>query len=279
MNEPQLAEESAYVFGHTPTELQRLAMQSQYWGEATLEWLIKAGIGRGMRVLDLGSGGGDVALLAASLVGEAGSVLGIDRAASSVEAATQRAQAAGARNVRFQTGMVENLEVQGPFDAVVGRLVLLYLQDPAAALALIVNKVLRPGGIVAFMDIDIAGSHTVPPVRAVSDVTGLLIQTFRAAGNDLTMGAQLPQVFRAAGLANPQTIARTRIEAAPAIEGTSYLTATVGSLLPMMEKLGVARAADVQIDTLAARMQQSLVESNATLVMPLMVGAWTRSPG
>jgi hypothetical protein len=57
------------------------------------------------------------------------------------------------------------------------------------------------------------------------------------------------------------------------------MAATAGSLLPMMEKLGVARACDVQIDSLAARLQQGLVESNATIVMPLMVGAWTRSPG
>jgi ubiquinone/menaquinone biosynthesis C-methylase UbiE len=279
MNEPQFAAaESAYVFGHSANELQRLALQSQYWGEATLEWLVRAGIGRGMRVLDLGSGGGDVALLAASLVGETGSVLGVDRAASSVEAATQRAQLARATNVSFQTSLIESLDVQGPFDAIVGRLVLLYLQDPAATLAAMVRKLLKPGGIVAFMDIDIDGAHTVPPVRAVSDVTSLLIKTFRLAGNDLTMGARLPQVFRAANLPDPQTIARTRIEAAPAIESTRYLAATVASLLPMMEKLGVARTEDMQIDSLAARMQQGLVEANATIVVPLMVGAWTRSP-
>jgi hypothetical protein len=34
----------------------------------------------------------------------------------------------------------------------------------------------------------------------------------------------------------------------------------------------------MQIDSLAARMQQGLVEANATIVVPLMVGAWTRSP-
>ena len=93
-----------YVLGHAPSELQRLMAQSQFWGEQTLEVLVRAGISRGMRVLDLGTGAGDVALLAASLVGETGSVLGIDRAEASVDAATRRAGEMGVMNVRFQAG-------------------------------------------------------------------------------------------------------------------------------------------------------------------------------
>lgn len=280
MKEPnRAAADTNDVFGHAPSELQRLALQSQYWGEATLELLVRAGIDRGMRVLDLGSGGGDVAMLAASLVGESGSVLGVDRSAVSIEAATQRAQAAGVMNVQFQERSIENLEIRGRFDAVIGRLVLMYLPDPAATLAAIVRKLLKPGGIVAFMDIDIEAVRSVPSVRAVKDAHGRLIELFRRTGNPTTMGSRLPQVFRAAGLPDPQTIARTRLEAAPAFESTRYLAATVSSLVPMMEKFGVARVGEVQIDTLAVRMQDDLVAANATIIMPLMVSAWARAPG
>ena len=54
-----------YVLGHGQRELQRLAFQAQYWGEATLELLQRAGVTTGMRVLDIGCGAGDVSLLAA----------------------------------------------------------------------------------------------------------------------------------------------------------------------------------------------------------------------
>ena len=268
-----------YVLGHTPSELQRLALQSQFWGEATFEWLVRAGLGPGMRVLELGSGGGDVTLLAASLVGTAGSVLGIERSPAAVDAARQRAQAAGVHNVAFQLGAIDELELQGPFDALIGRLILLYLPDPAATLATIARRSLNPGAIVSFMEMDMEGARTVPRVPLVTESTGHLVETFRRAGNPIDLGSRLGQVFRAAGFPEAQLMARTRLQPPPAIEGTNYLAATIRSLLPMMESLGVVRAADMRIDTLAERWQQALTEANATLIMPMMVAAWTRLPG
>lgn len=267
-----------YVLGHAPSELQRLMAQSQFWGEQTLEVLVRAGISRGMRVLDLGTGAGDVALLAASLVGETGSVLGIDRAEASVDAATRRAGEMGVMNVRFQAGTIENLELEGKFDAVVGRLVLLYLPDPAAALATIVRRFLNPGALAAFMEFDMESARQVPPVPLITAASEWIRETFRRAGSPLTLGPQLPQVFRAAGLPEPQTIGRVMFQAAPAYECTRYTTATIRSLLPTMEKFGVATADDIGIDTLAERMQRALVEANATMIMPTLMGAWSRIP-
>jgi SAM-dependent methyltransferase len=80
-----------YVLGHSDIELRRLAMQSAFWGELTEEIFRRAGIGVGMHVLDIGSGAGDVAFLAAKLVGPSGSVLGIDRSESAVKRASARA--------------------------------------------------------------------------------------------------------------------------------------------------------------------------------------------
>jgi ubiquinone/menaquinone biosynthesis C-methylase UbiE len=268
-----------YVLGHAPGELQRLMAQSQFWGEHTLEVLVRAGISRGMRVLDLGTGAGDVALLAASLVGETGSVLGIDRAEASVDAATRRASEMGVMNVRFELGAVENPDLDGKFDAVVGRLILLYLPDPAAAIAAIVRRSLNPGALAAFMEFDMESARQVPPVPLVTAASTWIRETFRRAGNPITLGPRLPQLFRAAGLPDPQTIGRVMMQAPPAYECTRYTTATIRSLLPMIEKYGVANADEIGIDTLAERMQQALVEANATMIMPTLVGAWARVPG
>src|ERR1700753_2290625 len=84
-----------------------------------------------MRVLDLGCGVGDVSLLAATMVGAAGSVLGIDRSKNSVEMARRRAEAKKILNVRFVTAELERYETVERFDAVIGRLVLLYQRNPA----------------------------------------------------------------------------------------------------------------------------------------------------
>jgi tRNA A58 N-methylase Trm61 len=68
-----------YVLGHSARELERLRRQAQLVNPITRQYLIEAGIAPGMRVLDIGSGAGDVAFLAAELVGLSGQVVGVDR--------------------------------------------------------------------------------------------------------------------------------------------------------------------------------------------------------
>jgi ubiquinone/menaquinone biosynthesis C-methylase UbiE len=55
-----------------------------------------------MRVLDLGCGAGDVSILAATLVGSSGSVVGVDRSAEAIAGATRRANATGMTQIQFQ---------------------------------------------------------------------------------------------------------------------------------------------------------------------------------
>jgi ubiquinone/menaquinone biosynthesis C-methylase UbiE len=65
-----------------------VAMQWAVWGELTEEVLRRAGIGPGMHVLDICCGAGDVAILAARLIGPSGSALGIDRSEAAVKRAS-----------------------------------------------------------------------------------------------------------------------------------------------------------------------------------------------
>src|SRR5262245_39850093 len=117
----------AYILGHTDPELIRLMRQAEFWQEQTAEFLRRAGLRPGMRVLDLGAGAGDVSLLAAALVGPTGIVLGVDRAPEAIDRATRRAQAMDITNVRFVQGDVTSYAPDQPVDAVIGRLVLMYL--------------------------------------------------------------------------------------------------------------------------------------------------------
>jgi predicted RNA methylase len=79
-----------YVLGHSVHEAERLMLQSRVLRPYTEKFFRAAGLAPGMRVLDLGSGMGDVSLLAADMVGPAGRVLGIDRNPEAVAAASPR---------------------------------------------------------------------------------------------------------------------------------------------------------------------------------------------
>src|SRR5215204_5640520 len=76
MDTPQ--QQSVYLLGRSDHETARLQRQAQLYGPLTRRLLVEAGIGSGMRVLDVGSGAGDVALLVAEMVGPMGQVVGVD---------------------------------------------------------------------------------------------------------------------------------------------------------------------------------------------------------
>ena len=135
--------------GRSAAETRRLILQHQIYGPITRQFLIAAGITRGMKVLDLGSGAGDVAMLLADLVGPQGRVVGIDVNGDILDTARPRVGAAGWTNVEFVIGDLEHLDVPTDFDAVVGRWILMYLAEPADLLRRVQAHV-RPGGIIAF---------------------------------------------------------------------------------------------------------------------------------
>ena len=126
--------DATYTMGRTQEETDRLIQQSGLYEDVTKRLLKEAGLCTGMKVLEIGSGAGDVAMTAAALVGGDGEVIGVDVNAEILETARARAQGAGLTNVRFLAGDVRTLELPNDFDALVGRLVLMYMADPADAL-------------------------------------------------------------------------------------------------------------------------------------------------
>jgi SAM-dependent methyltransferase len=117
-------------------EHERLSRQADWYAPFTRRLLERAGIEPGMRVLDVGCGPGDVSFLCSELVGADGSVVGVERDEQALARARQRVVELGHENVEFVPGDFRDVELPGaPFDALVGRLVLMYQGDPAAAVA------------------------------------------------------------------------------------------------------------------------------------------------
>src|SRR4029079_9265771 len=92
---------SQYAFSDRAQEQRRLASQAELFDPLTERLCRAAVLGNGMRVLELGSGAGDVAMLAARLVGREGEVVVVNRDPQAVASATARFTQAGLSNVRF----------------------------------------------------------------------------------------------------------------------------------------------------------------------------------
>jgi len=94
-------QDADYIWGRGGGEYERLLEQGSFLGDLTEHLLQLAGIERGMRVLDVGCGAGDVSFLAARLIGQERAVIGVDISAESIGVARERARQAGLTNVEF----------------------------------------------------------------------------------------------------------------------------------------------------------------------------------
>jgi ubiquinone/menaquinone biosynthesis C-methylase UbiE len=270
----------AYVLGHADAELQRLAEQAAFYADLTEDAFRRAGLAPGMRVLDVGCGAGDVSLLAARLVGSTGEVLGIDRSPEAIATARRRAEAAGIAHAQFTVSEIDGVTpdaISPGFDAVVGRLVLLYHPDPAAALRGLA-RLARPGGVVVFQEFDICSARSSPVVPTFQWCVDRIIALYERAGLEPNMGSKLFGVFQRAGLPAPVMIGACRVEGGPDSYVYRYMAGTMRSLLPMFERLGVATPTEMDVETLEERMRSEAVAGACSLVLPTFIAAWARTP-
>ena len=268
----------AYVLGRSEEEARRLEMQAKLLDRATRLLFQDAGIKAGMKVLDIGSGSGDVALLAGELVGATGQVVGVDINSDIVTAANARAQAAHMKHVSFIVGDIREVELKCDFDAVVGRLVLMWT-DPAATLRAALRAV-RDRGIAAFYEANIGAGVASYPISPLHQQKGRWItETCRRAGVELAMGTKLHEVFLAAGLEAPQMYTdaligggRDWVERFLSAFGASQ----VRSLMPQILQLGVATEEEIGIETFDARYLEEVLGQGSVLQFYSCVGAWAR---
>jgi len=269
-----IGDSSEYVFGHSSSELERLSAQGRLLEPFTRRLFDDAGLRPGMRVLDVGCGHGDVTLLAADYVGPSGEVVGLDNAEAAVEAT--RARFAAMANVEIIRADLAGVTFERPFDLVVGRAVLGYLEDPVAALRALRGCV-RAGGVVAFQEWDLDGVPSQAHAPLYYRSARLAAEALRRAGFRTELGLDLSSMFEQAGLPGPQLGADTPIGRA---DGHLFqvLAETIRSLLPAIERFGLATAAEVQVDTLAVRLRDEARGSGRPVLGQPLIRAYARMP-
>lgn len=274
----QTANQIDYLLGHDKAEQRRLQAQHRLYSPFTRQLFVEAGIKPGMRVLDVGSGTGDVALLAAELVGRTGHVTGLELSEAMLQTARNRAAQAGYTNVEFIEDNAENPALNEKFDAVVGRWVLMWLNNPVGALRNLARLV-KPGGLIIFQEsifqdaLAFPASVVVEQVKEVYSVLNRLQPPDRHA-----MGLSLYKLYQQAGLPAPTL----RVDAAAGggadWEGYQLLEDTLRSLLPALQKIAPEIVAKIEIETFAARLREDIMRQQGAMMLVPVVGAWAKLP-
>ncbi|HVZ98830.1 MAG TPA: class I SAM-dependent methyltransferase [Caulobacterales bacterium] len=268
---------TSYPLESTDRERARLSSQAQILRPFTERLLRWAGAREGSAVLDLGAGAGDVALLAAEVVGPSGRVVSLDRDASHLVHARKRAAEAGFTNITFIEADISAPPTDAPFDVAIGRYVLMYQSDPVAAVRAVARAV-KPGGAVAFHELNMhegakGDMWPMPPGgqgNAMETFSPQLLKNVQSH-----MGVRLPEVFAAAGL----DISEWGFEGAAPMSPLSARKLSMERVLGAMREQRRAQTGqdDPQLAAFEAFWRNA--PPTAAMLQPPGVIGWARKPG
>jgi hypothetical protein len=151
--------------------------------------------------------------------------------------------------------------------------------DPAKTLRSVAAEV-RSGGIVAFQEYNVTPRSMVafPPTPLWEEALGWIATALERAGVNTEMGFKLRSAFVEAGLPEPRMELNAPVGGGPLWGGYEFAAGTVRTLLPLLERFGIATAEEVGVETLAERLREEMVASGGVGKPPEMVSAWTPKP-
>jgi SAM-dependent methyltransferase len=269
--------DTPYLLGQTSAEHARLIRQATIFDPLTERLFRDAGIGPGQRVLDIGSGVGDVAILAARLVGPSGEVVAVEREPATIATARLRVAEAGLANVSLVEGDVRGVVSDGPFDALVGRAILSYLPDLVEVLGSLVSLV-RPGGVVAFQDVwpaSILQMTAHLPLR--SKCGSLIYRTFERSGAVMDIELLLYRAYQDVGLRAPDMRIEVPVGDHPNIVG--WLPDLLLTVASRLNERQIAESGIGDLDTVEARLEEERLSAKSFAATIGIVGAWSRKAG
>ena len=196
----------------------------------------------------------------------------VDRSPEAPARAQLRAQQRGLAQVEFVEGDVHDPAPGGPFDAIVGRLVLMWVPDPAEVLRRQAT-VLRAGGLVVPIEMDQAMMRSLPVTPLGSQVMAWMVEAFAKAGIPM-IGPRLWAILREAGL-RPLGMIGIQPHFGPDDPiNFPLLDGIMRVFAPLIEGTGVATTEEIGVETLAQRMTDEAHTYSAVGAGPMLLGAW-----
>lgn len=188
-----------YVLPTGKDDAARLDLIHEVYGPISRKALATADIQSAARAADVGCGTGTVSRWMASQMDRSGRVDAIDIAPGQIEVARSTAAAPDSASVQYQLGSAYSPGLpQGAFNIVFCRLLLCHLKKPGRAVTEMA-RLLRPGGRLVLVDLDMRDTFTMPPCESYARIIDEAILPYGAkVGTDCSVGLRLPQLSMAA---------------------------------------------------------------------------------
>ena len=189
-----------YLHGTHPEEQNRLTALNLLLNQRSIEQMA---LGEGERVLDMGSGLGQLTRMMARAVGASGRVLGVERSHEQIAEAARQAERDGEPSlVEIRQGDVYDPPLTdaewGTFDVAHTRFVLEHVPDPQRVVSAMVRAV-RPGGRIILEDDDHEILRLYPDCPGFWPLWTAYMRSFDRLGNDPFLGRRLGALLRRAG--------------------------------------------------------------------------------
>lgn len=258
-----------YALGRTSQEYRRLRTQARWWEPATARLLDRAGVGAGMRCLDVGCGPGEVMRLLAERTGPDGHVVGMDVDAQLGHEMLGRLRASTSGRYEFVKADVREVEqIDISYDVVFARLLLMHMIDPVEVVRKLHDWV-APGGVLVLQDYDTRTVGTFPEIEHWDEFVRVVDGAFEVIGRDPRCGTKLPAHLIAAGAGPPDAVDVAGVFM-PMPESDGMCVNVYRSLLPVALAHGLTTE-ERSVAYLAAA-TAALDDEHTYLMMPNLVG-------